>query len=154
MQVSCGLLLYDAAAGLSVLLVHPGGPYWRGKDDGAWSIPKGLPGEGEEPLAAAIREFREETGLEPVPPFHELTPRKQKSGKLVRCWAFAGQAHAPQPGLSRFEIEWPPRSGRIQSFPEVDDVRLFSLKEALMKILPGQTPFLRELAQRLGANEP
>ncbi len=128
-----------------MLLVHPGGPYWRGKDDGAWSVPKGLAEAGEEPLEAAKREFREETGLEPFPPFRELAPVTQKGGKLVRCWTFAGEEQAPSPGPSLFEIEWPPRSGKRVSFPEVDEVRFFSLEEAHVKILPAQASFLSEL---------
>ena len=111
MTVSCGLLMYLKAP-LRILLVHPGGPYWRGKDLGAWSAPKGLPDPGENDLAAAIREFEEETGLKPRAPFLELSPLRQKSGKLVRCWAFEGDPSAPiKLGASRFEIEWPPGSG-------------------------------------------
>ena len=145
MTVSCGLLMYLKAP-LRVLLVHPGGPYWRGKDLGAWSAPKGLPEPGEIDLAAAMREFEEETGLKPRAPFLELSPLKQKSGKLVRCWAFEGDPSAPITiGASRFEIEWPPGSGRTESFPEVDEARLFSPSEALTKILPGQAGFITEL---------
>lgn len=130
MQVSCGLLMY-ASAPLRVLLAHPGGPYWRGKDDGAWSIPKGLADPGEEPLQAALREFTEETGLKAREPFIELTALKQKSGKLVRCWAFEGQAQQSyQPGASMFEVEWPPKSGKQASFPEVDELRLFAVNQA------------------------
>jgi predicted NUDIX family NTP pyrophosphohydrolase len=151
MAVSCGLILYLARP-LRVLLVHPGGPYWRGKDKAAWSVPKGLANPGEDERAAAIREFAEETGLKARGPFIELTPLKQKSGKLVRCWAFEGDADAIiAPGASMFELEWPPRSGRHTSFPEVDDARLFEIAEALQMILPGQAGFLRELETRLGA---
>jgi predicted NUDIX family NTP pyrophosphohydrolase len=151
MTVSCGLIMYLAAP-LRALLVHPGGPYWQGKDKGAWSVPKGLANPGEDELAAAIREFSEETGRNARGPFIELTPLKQKGGKLVRCWAFEGDADAiVEPGASTFEMEWPPRSGRHTSFPEVDDARLFEITEALEKILPGQAGFLRELETRLGA---
>lgn len=149
MPVSCGLLMFVRAP-LRVLLVHPGGPYWRGKDLGAWSVPKGLAEHGEDALAAAIREFEEETGLKAEAPFMHLAPLKQKSGKLVQCWAFEGNPSAPiAPGASTFELEWPPRSGKRASFPEVDDARLFELPEALLKILPGQAGFIRELASRL-----
>ena len=135
---------------LRVLLVHPGGPFWRGKDRGAWSIPKGLPAPGEAPLDAARREFHEETGLTARGAFLELEPLKQKGGKLVRCWAFAGDAAAPAaPGASTFEIEWPPRSGRLVVFPEVDAVSLFDAEEARRKILPGQAGFITELIDRL-----
>lgn len=131
--------------GMVVLLVHPGGPYWRGKDEGAWSIPKGLPDPGEDQLAAAQREFTEETGLAAKGPFLALTPLKQKSGKLVKCWAFEGKRQPIPIGQSTFEIEWPPHSGKRATFPEVDRAEFFSPEEALMKILPGQAPFVREL---------
>lgn len=151
MAVSCGLLMYLAAP-LRVLLVHPGGPYWRGKDKGVWSIPKGLPDPGEDQHAAAMREFEEETGLKPRGPFLDLGVIKQKSGKLVRCWAFEGDAGAAiAAGSSRFEMEWPPRSGQRQSFPEVDEARLFEAGEALERILPGQAGFVRDLETRLRA---
>lgn len=151
MTVSCGLIMYLAAP-LRVLLVHPGGPYWQGKDKGAWSVPKGLTDPGEDELGAAMREFEEETGLRARGPFIALTPLKQKSGKLVRCWALEGDADAAvAPGASMFEMEWPPRSGRQMSFPEVDDARLFEIGEALEKILPGQAGFLRDLETRLRA---
>lgn len=148
MTVSCGLLMYLKAP-LRVLLVHPGGPYWRGKDNGVWSIPKGLPNPGEEQLDAAQREFLEETGITPRGPFIDLDTLKQKSGKLVRCWAFEGDAGAKiAPGPSLFEMEWPPRSGKRACFLEVDEARLFELDEALRKILPGQAGFIRALAER------
>jgi len=150
-QISCGLLMYvrETSAPLRVLLVHPGGPYWRNKDLGAWSIPKGLADKGEDHLAAARREFTEETGLLAQPPFLELTPLKQKSGKLVHCWAFAGAEAPLMLGRSVFKMEWPTRSGRFAEFPEVDDAKLFGIEEALAKILPGQSGFIRELVQRL-----
>jgi predicted NUDIX family NTP pyrophosphohydrolase len=133
---------------LRVLLVHPGGPYWRNKDLGAWSIPKGLVDAGEDPLAAAQREFTEETGLVAAAPFLELKPLKQKGGKLVRCWAFQGRDTPVILGGSKFEMEWPPRSGRKQTFPEVDDAQLFSVDEALRRILAGQAAFVHELHDR------
>ncbi len=151
MNVSCGLLMYveDADVGLSVLLAHPGGPYWRGKDVGAWSIPKGLPLPGEDSLAAAQREFFEETGLKPEGPFQALTPIRQKSGKRVHCWAFAGRRAPMSVGASTFELEWPAKSGQFSSFPEVDAVLLFAIAEARIKILPAQTPLLDELEASL-----
>ncbi len=147
-QVSHGLLLFVRESdGLSVLLVHPGGPYWRNKDDGAWSIPKGLADDGEDGLAAARREFFEETGLKPRGPFIELNAEKQKGGKLVHCWAFEGERVPIALGASMFEIEWPPRSGKMARFPEVDRAEFFTLKEARRKILASQLGFLDQLAE-------
>lgn len=148
MQVSYGLLMFVRdEAGLSVLLVHPGGPYWRSKDEGAWSVPKGLANEGESGIAAAQREFFEETGLTPKPPFIELAPVIQKSGKRVRCWAFEGAREPLAVGASTFEIEWPPRSGQRARFPEVDRAEYFALDEARRKILPAQVSFLDQLSE-------
>lgn len=150
MNVSCGLLMHvrDAAEPV-VLLVHPGGPYWRGKDVGAWSIPKGAPEPGEDLLEAAQREFREETGLVAEPPFTPLAPVKQRSGKIVHCWAFRGVRAKPAPSGPLCEIEWPPRSGRRITFKEIDDAQYFALTEARLKILPAQAPLLDELARSL-----
>ena len=147
-EVSAGLLMYvrEARKPLRVLLVHPGGPYWRNKDLGVWSIPKGLVDAEEDKLAAAEREFTEETGLVATPPFLELAPLKQKSGKLVHCWAFEGKAAPVMIGQSTFQMEWPPHSGRMRTFPELDDARLFTLDEAGERILAGQAGFLSELA--------
>lgn len=145
MNESCGLLMYAPGYPLRVLLAHPGGPYWRGKDAGAWSVPKGLPAAGEDFLAAAQREFLEETGLRPSGPFLLLNPIKQKSGKRVHCWAFAGSDLPTPLGASTFEIEWPPKSGQRATFPEIDEAQLFALEEARIKILPAQAPFLDEL---------
>src|SRR5690242_20004649 len=146
MQLSCGLLMHTPrdVAPLRVLLVHPGGPFWRNKDRGAWSIPKGLAENGEDALDAARREFFEETGVHPTPPFRELTPIVQKGAKMVRCWTFEGEERPILPGASGFEIEWPPRSGKRAWFPEVDQLGFFALAEALVKILPAQAAFLRE----------
>lgn len=147
MVISCGLLMYVRAdTGPKVLLVHPGGPFWRGKDQGAWSIPKGIAEAGEDRLTAAQREFTEETGLTPRPPFLPLAPLKQKGGKVVHCWAFEGRDEPLAPGSSSFELEWPPRSGKRKHFPEVDDVRLFTIADAQEKMLTGQRPFLAELS--------
>lgn len=148
MTVSCGLIMYLKAP-LRVLLVHPGGPYWRGKDKGVWSIPKGLPEPGEAELDAAQREFLEETGITPRGPFIDLGALKQRSAKLVQCWAFEGDVDWKiAPGPSQFAMEWPPRSGKCACFPEVDEARLFEIDEALRKILPGQAGFIRALAER------
>ena len=148
MQVSYGLLMFVREDGrLSVLLVHPGGPYWRNKDAGAWSIPKGIASEGEAGLDAAKREFFEETGLAPQPPFLALAPVKQKGGKLVHCWAFEGERVPIALGGSTFEMEWPPRSGRRTQFPEVDRAEFFTLENARRKILASQMSFLDQLAE-------
>lgn len=147
MGVSYGLLMFVLEEdGLSVLLVHPGGPFWRNKDDGAWSIPKGLANAGEDGLEAAQREFFEETGLKPHGPFIELKPVKQKGGKLVHCWTFEGERGPIGLGQSTFDIEWPPRSGKRARFPEVDRAEFFTLEQARKKILASQTPFLDQLA--------
>jgi predicted NUDIX family NTP pyrophosphohydrolase len=133
-----------------VFLVHPGGPFWQKKDLGAWSIPKGEVAAGEEPLAAARREFAEETGFRPGPPFHPLAPVRQPGGKTVAAWAVAGDLDAAAIVSDIFSMEWPPRSGRRQTFPEVDRAGWFSLAEASAKILAGQRPLLAQLAELLG----
>ena len=145
-KTSAGILLYrrrnDA---LEVFLVHPGGPFWAKKDLGAWSLPKGEIEEGEEPLAAAKREFAEETGFEVEGEFRALAPLRQKSGKTVMAWAVEGDCDPAQLRSSMFEMEWPPRSGKRAEFPEVDRGAWFSLEEARERILAGQAPFLDEL---------
>jgi len=133
---------------LQVLLVHPGGPYWAKKDNGAWTIPKGEPGEEEDLLAAARREFMEETGFEVEGDFIKLTPIKQKGGKLVHAWAVEGDMDITQLKSNTFEMSWPPKSGKMQSFPEIDKAQWFALKEASEKILLAQVAFIEEL-QRL-----
>lgn len=146
-QVSYGLLMFvRESAGLVVLLVHPGGPYWCNKDNGVWSIPKGLANEGEDGLAAAQREFLEETGVAPHAPFIPLHPVKQKGGKLVQCWAFESERVPIPLGRSTFEIEWPPRSGKKATFPEVDAADYFSIDDARVKILASQLNLLDQLA--------
>lgn len=147
-EVSAGILAYRRKRGLEVLLAHPGGPYWRSRDEGAWSIPKGVVESGDL-LACARREFNEETGLRADGDFVALTPRRQKSGKTVH--AFAIEANLDLSGFvsNTFEMEWPPRSGKTQAFPEVDRIAYFSLSIARRKILPGQRPFIEELARRL-----
>ena len=130
---------------LEVLLVHPGGPFWKNKDAGAWSIPKGEFGPGEDALAAAKREFEEETGAGIDGAFVPLPPRKQKSGKTVHAWAIAADLDVARMRSNTFEMEWPPKSGRMQSFPEVDRHAWFPVAEAHEKINEGQRPFLAEL---------
>ncbi|MBS0383714.1 MAG: NUDIX domain-containing protein [Proteobacteria bacterium] len=151
-QTSCGLLSYArCAGGLAVLLVHPGGPYWRAKDEGAWTIPKGLAKPGEDPLAAAKREFKEETNFDAQPPFLALIPLRQRSGKTIQCWAFEGQHDLRQFKSGTFLLEWPPRSGKTVAFPEVDKANFFTLADARRKIAPGQAGFIDELEMRLRA---
>jgi predicted NUDIX family NTP pyrophosphohydrolase len=147
---SAGLLLYRRRPGkLEVFLVHPGGPFWAHKDAGAWSIPKGEHGPEEDPLAAARREFHEETCFSAAGPFLSLTPLKQKSGKLVQAFACEGEVDPGGLTSNTFPLEWPPHSGQMQEFPEVDRAAWFPLDEALEKIHPGQAGFLQELAQQL-----
>jgi predicted NUDIX family NTP pyrophosphohydrolase len=147
---SAGLLMFRRSGdGLHVLLVHPGGPFWKNKDLGAWTIPKGEPDAGEEALASATREFTEETGIEPRGPFIQLTPVKQAGGKVVEAWAFEGDADAAAIRSNTFSIEWPRGSGRFQDFPEVDRAEWFSLDDARRKMLRGQAPLLEELASKL-----
>jgi len=147
---SAGLLMFRRGGGeLEVLLVHPGGPFWKNKDLSAWTIPKGEHDAGEEALVAAAREFREETGIEPRGPFIALTPVKQAGGKVVAAWAFEGDGDAAAIRSNTFSLEWPRGSGRFQDFPEVDRAAWFSLDEARRKILRGQVPLLEELASKI-----
>lgn len=134
---------------LEVLLVHPGGPFWVKKDVGAWSIPKGEYEAGEEALAAAVREFEEETGLLAGGPYTPLTPIRQQGGKVVEAWAFEGDCDAESLKGATFSLEWPPRSGRRQEFPEVDRAGWFGLEEARRKILPAQAALLDELVSKM-----
>jgi predicted NUDIX family NTP pyrophosphohydrolase len=147
---TAGLLLYRRRQGkLEVLLVHPGGPFWAHKDAGAWSIPKGEHGPEEDPLSAARRELTEETGFTAAGPFLPLTPLKQKSGKLIQAFACEGEADPRNLTSNTFPLEWPPHSGQIQEFPEVDRAAWFPLAEAAKKIHPGQAGFLQELTRLL-----
>ena len=147
---TAGLLLYRRRRGrIEVFLVHPGGPFWRNKDDAAWSIPKGEYDPPEAPLAAAKREVAEETGFEIDGDFLELTPRKQPGGKTVFAWAIERDVDAPAIRSNTFAMEWPPRSGRTQEFPEVDRAAWFDLPTARRKIHKGQVAILDELEERL-----
>ncbi len=143
---SAGLLLYRIREGaVEVFLVHPGGPFWAKKDLGAWSIPKGEIAEGEDPLEAARREFKEETGFRPEGEFREFEPVRQRSGKVVHAWAVEGDCDPTAIRSNTFEMEWPPRSGRRQEYPEVDRAGWFGLDRAKEKILEGQRPLLAQL---------
>ncbi len=149
-DISAGLLVYRRTdAGVEFLLAHPGGPFWAKRDDGAWSIPKGLIGEGEQPLAAARREFGEEVGQAVKGDFQPLAPLKQNSGKIVHAWMVEAEVDLDRFRSNLFEMEWPPRSGRRQAFPEIDRVGWFGPGEALRKILPGQAGFIRETLAKL-----
>jgi predicted NUDIX family NTP pyrophosphohydrolase len=149
---SAGLVLYrDRGDRLSVLLVHPGGPYWGKKDVGAWSIPKGEYPEGDHPGEAALREFEEELGSRPAGTPVPLGELVQKGGKHVTAFALEGDLDPATVVSNSFDMEWPPGSGRRQSFPEIDRAEWFQLDEARRKILPSQLPFLDRLADLIGA---
>lgn len=143
---SAGILLYQKMNGnLEILLVHPGGPFFKNKDSGSWSIPKGEFSDNEEPLTAARREFEEETGQKIDGNFIRLSPVKLKSGKKVYAWAIEGNIDHHTIVSNLFEIEWPPKSGRKQSFPEIDRAEWFDIKEARLKINAAQAAFIDEL---------
>ena len=147
---SAGLLMFRRrGGGIELLLIHPGGPFWTNKDLGAWSIPKGEFPDGEEPLAAARREFLEEIGQPVVGAFRALTPCKQPSRKIVHAFAIEADLDVTTVRSNTFEAEWPPHSGRIQSFPEVDLAQWFSIDEARRRIQKGQLPILDELTRLL-----
>jgi predicted NUDIX family NTP pyrophosphohydrolase len=146
-RLSAGLLMYRIKDGVvEVLLAHPGGPYFQNKDDGAWSIPKGEPETDEDLLAAAQREFTEETGVQPVGPFAPLKPIQQKGGKIVHAWTFKGDCDPAALKSNTFTIEWPPKSGRQREFPEIDRAAFFDLATARKKIKAGQEALLDEFA--------
>jgi predicted NUDIX family NTP pyrophosphohydrolase len=153
---SAGLLLYreNSSGSVEVLLVHPGGPFWRNKDDGAWTIPKGEFDDGEDPLAAAKREFEEETGAQPPPSnpgapgnsqYIPLEPIKQSNGKTVHAWAVQDDFDPANIKSNLFQIEWPPKSGRTQEFPEIDRAQWFTPEVAKQKIIPAQAALIDEL---------
>lgn len=137
-------------SGRQVLLVHPGGPFWKNKDEGAWSIPKGEVAEGEDLLAAARREFQEELGFAPSGPFVALSSVKQRGGKVVHAWHVEGDYDPLHIRSNTFEMEWPPKSGKLVSFPEVDRAAWFDLSEARRRILVSQLPLLDQLDELEG----
>jgi predicted NUDIX family NTP pyrophosphohydrolase len=151
--VSAGLLLFRKRdTGLEIFLAHPGGPFWAKKDDGAWSVPKGLVDSGEDELACARREFREETGFEPPESGAELDlgTYRQPSGKRLHVWAVEGDCDPSKLNSNLFDLEWPPKSGRMAHFPEVDRGGWFDRSHALLKIVKGQRPILERLYAELG----
>jgi predicted NUDIX family NTP pyrophosphohydrolase len=151
-KISAGIVLFRGRGrNLEVLLVHPGGPFWTKKDEGAWSIPKGEAEPGEDLIAAARREFSEETGSSVEGEFIDLGAFKQPNGKTVAAWAKEGDFDPASLVSATFALEWPPRSGKITEFPEVDRAEWFDLKTAERKILKGQRPILAALDRRFGA---
>jgi predicted NUDIX family NTP pyrophosphohydrolase len=148
---SAGILAFrrNGAAGIEVLLVHPGGPFWKHKDAGAWSIPKGELAPNEEPLAGARREFLEELGLPIDGVFIALTPVRQRGGKTVLAFAVEADIDPSRVKSNTFSMEWPPRSGKEQEFPEIDSAAWFALEVALERINAGQAPLLQQLRERL-----
>ena len=148
---SAGIVVFKRKdARLEVLLVHPGGTLWKNKDTGDWSIPKGEPEQGEELLSAAQRELREEIGLEPKGDLKDLGSIQQKGGKTVHAWAFEVDADMVVAQVSNsFELEWPPRSGKRQTFPDIDRAEFFSLEEAAIRINQAQRAFLERLSMRM-----
>src|SRR5664280_657716 len=151
-KISAGLLLFRIRDGkLEFLLAHPGGPFWKDKDAGVWTIPKGEIQPNEPPLAAARREFCEETGFQPEGLFIELAPIRQKSGKLVYAWGVEGDWDPALCKSNVFQMEWPPNSGRFQECPEVDRASFFGMEEARAKVNPAQIPLLEELERKVRA---
>ena len=150
MKTSAGILLYRKTNNyVEVFLIHLGGPFWKGKEKGAWSIPKGEFAEGEDSLAAAKREFKEETGQTIDGDFIELKPIQQKGGKMVYAWAVEGDADADNIVSNTFEQEWPYKSGKFKTFPEVDKATWFSIEEAKEKMNPAQVELIEELVRTL-----
>lgn len=147
---SAGLLMYRVRDGqLQVLIVHPGGPFWARKDAGSWFVPKGEIEDGEDEFVAAQREFREETGVIPAGPFLDIGEVAHKSGKRVRAWAFAGDCDAAAIVSNTFEMEWPPHSGRMQSFPEIDRAEFVNALTARRKLNPSEYDFVERLQDAL-----
>ena len=150
MKQSAGILLYRQGNNQTeFFLAHPGGPFFKNKNEGVWTIPKGEIDEGEEPLNAAVREFEEEVGYTPSPPFTALQAITQKGGKKVFCWAAKGDADPEALKSNIFIMEWPPKSGKMAEFPEVDKAGWFTLDEAQKLINPAQVPLLEELISML-----
>jgi len=152
-KTSAGLLLYRRNPDVEVFLVHPGGPFWARKDAASWSLPKGEFEEGEEPLEAAKREFQEETSLAIDGEFRALVPVRQPSGKTIYAWMIESDCDPQQVRSNRFAMEWPPKSGTMQEFPEIDRADWFPLREARKKLLPGQMNFIEQLVAVLGVRE-
>jgi predicted NUDIX family NTP pyrophosphohydrolase len=153
-KASAGLLLYRRQPGLQLFLAHPGGPFWRERDAGAWTIPKGVPEPDEELLAAACREFEEETGVTPRGPFIALGAVRQKAGKLVHAWAWEGDADPATVSSNTMKTEWPRGSGRWFTFPEVDRCAWFTPHEAREKINPAQAELIDRLEAHLSPPPP
>jgi predicted NUDIX family NTP pyrophosphohydrolase len=154
-KVSAGLLLFRRPkGGLEVFLAHPGGPFWKTRDLGAWTVPKGLVERGEDPLRAAIREFEEETSVRPEGPFLQLGSVRQKAGKLVHAWAWEGEADPRQVRSNMMRAEWPRGSGRWLTFPEVDRCEWFDARSARQKINPAQSELIDRLEAALSWEEP
>ncbi len=149
-KISAGILLYRWVNNvLEVFLVHPGGPFWAKKDQGSWSIPKGEIDAGEDMLVAAKREFEEETGFRIQGHFIELSPLKQPGGKIIYIWAVAGDIDSQSIRSNTFQMEWPPKSGKMLTFPEIDRAGWFALPQAAEKILARQKNFLEQLAGKI-----
>mgnify|MGYP001128868326 CR=1 FL=1 len=150
--ISAGVLVYRRTGSRpEFLLGHPGGPLWARKDQGAWMVPKGLIEPGEDPAAAAVREFEEETGLTCPPLGQPLTPLRQAGGKTVLCWSTEADLDLTAFRPGQFEMEWPPRSGKRATFPEIDRLAYFEAADALARILPSQSPLIAEALSSLGA---
>ena len=150
-QKSAGVLMYrKRGSTIEFFLVHPGGPFWAKRDEGAWSIPKGLMEEGEDSQASARREFEEETGLKVAGPMIDLGAFRQPSGKIIYAWAVEGDLDPSLVRSNEFDMEWPPRSGKRGRFPEVDRAGWFDRNASLAKILKGQQPIINALSKRLG----
>ena len=148
-EISAGILAFRRKAALEVLLAHPGGPFWAKEDDGAWTIPKGLVEPGDDLVATARREFTEETNLTVGGALIALAPVNQKSGKLVHAFALEADFELAAFASNTFEIEWPPKSGKLQNFPEIDRIAYFALSAAKIKIIAYQLPLLLELEVRV-----
>lgn len=154
-KLSAGILLYRRRNGdVQVFLVHPGGPFWVRKDDGVWSIPKGEYSNSDDPLVSAMREFFEETGSKVNGPCYPLSPLKQSGGKVVWAWVVEGDLDGSSLTSNTFSLEWPPHSGKMQKFPEVDRGGWFDLSTARTKLLPGQRGFLDQLQELLTHQQP
>jgi predicted NUDIX family NTP pyrophosphohydrolase len=149
-KTSAGLLLYRRNGNVEIFLVHPGGPFWAKKDAGAWSLPKGEFEEGEDQLEAAKREFAEETGFAIDGEFSPLTPLKQPSGKVIHAWAVEADCDPSKVRSNLFSMEWPPKSGQMREFPEVDRAAWFDIPEARRRIIEGQAGFIDQIANSLG----